>query len=183
MLYVFTGSDTAAAKVEARKRSEGYELVILGDGGEPFENMMTYIGASGLFAPKIALIADRMMEDADGAALIETHGEALLQSDALIFLIEPDLGAAEKKLLPKGAKIESFGAEEKAEERPNVFAFTDSFMAGGQKKDVDRVPPPDRGRHQRRGDTRRAVVGGALSLDCRQDQVRRRVRPQAVCIR
>jgi DNA polymerase III delta subunit len=134
MLYIFTGSDTAAAKAEARKRAEGYELVMVGEGGEPFESMMTYIGASGLFAPKVALMVDRMLETPEGKALLEAHGEALHESDALIFLIEPDLGATEKKLLPKGAKIESFGVEEKEEERPNVFAFTDAFMAGDKKR-------------------------------------------------
>lgn len=134
MLYIFTGSDTAAAKAEARKRSEGYELVMVGEGGEPIENMMGYIGARGLFAPKVALMVDRMLETADGAAFLEQHAEALQDSDALIFLIEPDLGAAEKKLLPKGAKVESFGVEEKTEDRPNVFAFTDSFMAGDKKR-------------------------------------------------
>lgn len=135
MLYVFTGSDTAAAKAEARKCAEGYELVMVGEGGESYEAMMGYLGARGLFATKVALLVDRMLETAEGKALIEAHGDAMQESDALIFLIEPDLGAAEKKLLPKGVKIEEFEREGVvAEERPNVFAFTDAFMSGDKKR-------------------------------------------------
>lgn len=138
MLYIFTGSNTAVAKAEARKRAEGYELVVIGDGGEPIENMMTYIGARGLFAPKVALMADRMLEAADGGALLGQHAEALQDSDALIFLIEPDISSSVLKnmrVAAKGLKVEKFDREGAvAEERPNVFAFTDSFMAGDKKR-------------------------------------------------
>jgi hypothetical protein len=137
MLYIFTGSDTAAAKAEARKRSESHELVMVGEGGEPFENMMTYIGARGLFAPKVALMVDRMLETADGVTFLEQHAEALQDSDALVFLIEPDVSSSVLKnmrVVAKGLKVEEFEREGAvAEERPNVFAFTDTFMAGDKK--------------------------------------------------
>lgn len=139
MLYVFTGSDTGTAKKEARGRAAkvGAEVVLFGEGALPFDDAMNYVGASGLFAPKVVLLIDRMLESAGGKALIEAHGEALAESDTEIYLIEPELGATEKKLLPKKTKVEEFNPSTgsgQIEERPNVFAFTDAFMAGAKKR-------------------------------------------------
>ena len=143
MLYVFTGSDTAAAKAEARKRvaDAGAEVVLVGEGGEPFDRALGYLGARGLFAPKVALIVDRITETAEGKEILEKHGQAMHDSDALVFLIEPDIGSREHSnilqnvRMLKGAKIEEFEREGVvAEERPNVFAFTDAFMSGDKKR-------------------------------------------------
>lgn len=134
MLYVFTGSDTAAAKVEARKRATGYEVVVVGEGGVPHTEALGYVGSSGLFSPRVALIIDRPLETAEGTALLE-QAAALHEAETPVFIIEPDLGAAEKKLLPKGVKVERFERQGMvAEERPNVFAFTDAFMAEDKKR-------------------------------------------------
>ena len=137
MLYIFTGSDTAAAKAEARARAAkaGAEVVMIGEGGDPFVAAPSYLSASGLFSPKAALIIDRMTESAEGKEVLAEYGDGMVSSDALVFMIEPDVGATEKKLIPKGGKFEEFEKEGAAvEERPNVFAFTDAFMAGDKKR-------------------------------------------------
>jgi len=135
MLYVFTGTNTAKAKAEARKLSKKAEMVMFGEGGEPFERAPSYLGSSGLFVPEVALIIDRPLETAEGKELIETHAEALHKASLSVFVIAPKLSVVEKKLFPKGVEFKEFESKGKVEYvRPNVFGFTDAFLAGNKKQ-------------------------------------------------
>lgn len=135
MLFVFTGTDTARAKAEARKLAKKAELVLFGEGGETFEHAPSYLGSSGLFAPEVALLIDRPLETAEGKTLIEEHGDALHKADISAFIITGPLKATDKKLFPKGAEFKEFESKGKQEYvRPNVFGFTDTFLAGDKKK-------------------------------------------------
>jgi len=135
MLYVFTGIDTARAKAEAHKIAQKDEVIVFGEGGESFERVATHLSSQGLFSPKAALILDRPFETAEGKALISEHAKNFGKSPLSIFVIAPHLSAIEKKLFPKDTEFKIFepkGIREAV--RPNVFAFTDSFMAGDRKK-------------------------------------------------
>lgn len=135
MLYIFTGSDVLKAKEKAIKLAKGHELVRFGEGGEPVMNALTYIGARGMFSPKVALLIDRPLETEEGKEFFKEHLDALQNSDTLVFIIEPVLDAAAKKAIPKKAEVESFELEEKPDEPlPSVFALTDAFAAGDRKK-------------------------------------------------
>ena len=135
MLYVFSGTDTAKAKVEARKLAKGCEVIAFGEGGESFDRVMSYVGSRGLFAPEIALLIDRPLENTEGKALIEEHAEALHKADIKTFVITGPLSATDKKLFPRGAEFKEFEPKGKQEYvRPNVFGFTDAFLAGDRKK-------------------------------------------------
>lgn len=135
MLYVFTGSNTAKAKAEARKKAGKAEIVLFGEGGESFERAAGHLGASGLFAPKVALIIDRPLETAEGKELLENFGDAFLKVDMDVFVIAGPLKATEKKLFPKKAEFKEFEDKPKQEYvRPNTFAFADSFLASDKKK-------------------------------------------------
>jgi DNA polymerase III delta subunit len=135
MLYIFTGSDTLKAKEKALKLAKGHELVRFGEGGEPVMSALAYIGARGMFSPKVALLIDRPFETEEGKEFFKEHLGALQESDTLVFIIEPVLDAAAKKAIPKKAEVESFDLEEKSDEPlPSVFALTDAFAAGDRKK-------------------------------------------------
>ncbi|MFQ5540726.1 MAG: hypothetical protein ACE5F4_00550 [Candidatus Paceibacteria bacterium] len=135
MLFVFTGSDTARAKKEARKLGKEGAVVVFGEGGEPFERAPEYLGIQGLFAPKATLIIDRPFETSEGKALLKEHANALHESDADVFIIAPSLSAADKKLIPKGAELKMFDISNRQHSvpRPNVFAFTDAVLKGDRK--------------------------------------------------
>jgi len=135
MLYIFTGSDTAKAKAEARKLAKDAAVVVFGEGGEPFESAMSYVGSQGLFSPKVVLLMDRPLEDANGKQLIEESAKDLQKADIEVFVIAPKLSAVEKKLFPKGAEFKEFEIKGQPEYvRPNVFGLTDAFLAGDKKK-------------------------------------------------
>lgn len=135
MLYVFTGSDTARAKAEARTLAKGAEIVVFGEGGESFDRALQYSEARGLFAPKIVLLIDRPFENAEGKTLIEEGAEALHKADVSAFVITGPLSVTDKKLFPKGVDFKEFKAKGEQEYvRPNVFGFTDAFLAGDKKK-------------------------------------------------
>lgn len=135
MLYVFTGSNTAKAKQEARKKAGKAEVVLFGEGGEVFEKAASYLGSSGLFAPKVVLILDRPLETAEGKELLENFGEAFFKGDMDVFVIAGKIKATEKKLFPKKAEFKEF--EDKSQQTPgrlNVFGLGDAFLAGDRKK-------------------------------------------------
>lgn len=136
MLYVFTGDDVAGAKAEAAKRAEGKQVVRFGDGGEPFAAVGGYLGQQGMFAPALALILDRALDDADGKELLLEQGADVVAADALVIAIEPHIDALTRKKFAKGTKFEVFAAAEAAVELPppNVFALTDAVAAGDRKK-------------------------------------------------
>ncbi len=135
MLYVLTGSDADAIKKRVAALSKGYELVRFGEGGEPLARALGYIGARGLFAPKIALLLDRPSESEEGKALIEEHAKDFAEADMPIIVIETALNAAQKKAFGKGTEIEEFEGKIKEETPPpSVFALTDAFAAGDRKK-------------------------------------------------
>lgn len=135
MLSIFTGSDTAQAKAEARKLAKKAEVVVFGEGGEPFERALGYLGSRGLFAPEVALLIDRPLETSEGKALITEGGEALHKAETQVVVIAGPITATDKKLFPKGAEFKEFEHKGKAEYvRPNVFGFTDAFLSGDKKK-------------------------------------------------
>lgn len=135
MLYVYTGSDTKKAKDAARKKAGSAEVVLFGEGGEAFGTAPSYLGSSGLFAPKTVLIIDRPLESSEGKTLIEESGEMFVAADTDVFVIAGSVKATDKKLFPKEAEFEEFESKAKAEYvRPNTFAFADSFLAGDRKK-------------------------------------------------
>lgn len=136
MLYLFLGEDVTRAKAEAQKRAEGHEVVRFGEGGEPFSAVGGYLGQQGMFAPKVALILDRPLDDTEGKELLLEKGTDIVGAEALVIAIQPDIDAATKKKLPKGIKIEKFDAPEAAAELPppNVFALADAVSAGDRKK-------------------------------------------------
>ncbi len=131
MLHLFVGIDTAAAKAKARAEAKG-ELVLCGDGGQPFEAAPTYAASQGLFAPTVTLVLDRPFESAEGKALVEAHGDLLHDSDVQVYVIEVSLTAEQKKVFPKSVKVTDFGKAEKAE-RLLPFALSDAFMGGNRK--------------------------------------------------
>ncbi len=134
MLYIFSGSDTAKAKEKAQQLAKGHELVRFGEGGEPFANVPGYLASQGLFSPKVALLLDRPLDDAEGKELLLEKGDDLAEAEALVLVIEVHIDAATKKKLPKSAKVESFDQKEKPEEPPpNVFVLTDAFASGNRK--------------------------------------------------
>ncbi|MES2014808.1 MAG: hypothetical protein V4437_03290 [Patescibacteria group bacterium] len=134
MLYLLTGTDTAKAKERAMKLAKGFEIVRFGDGGEPFAHVLGYLSAQGLFAPKIALLLDRPLEDTDGKLLLTDHASDLSKGDALVLVIEPTLSAPILKAIGKNGTIEHFDVKEKNETPPpNAFALTDAFGMGDRK--------------------------------------------------
>lgn len=143
MLHLFTGNDTAGAKAEARKHASGAEIILFGEGGEPFERATGFLGAQGLFTPKVAFIIDRPLETPEGQALIRNYSKTFHESDVDVFIIQPEtysqvlknLGikkGEEKDVFPKGVEVVEFGKQE-AEERPLPFGFSDAFMRGDRK--------------------------------------------------
>jgi DNA polymerase III delta subunit len=134
MLYVLTGSDVMKAKARAAALSKGHEVVRFGEGGEPFARVLGYVGARGLFAPKIALLLDRPSEDVDGKTLLAEHAEDFVRAAMPVIVIEPVLDTATKKAVSKHADIEEFGLPREHEAPlPSVFALTDAFASGDRK--------------------------------------------------
>lgn len=134
MLHVLTGSDIDAIKKRAAAIAKGHELLRFGEGALPFSEAPSYLGASGLFAPKVALLLDRPFGDADGKALIEEHANAFADADMPVMVIETALSAAEKKAFGKKAEFEEFEEKRKTETPPpSVFALTDAFASGNRK--------------------------------------------------
>jgi DNA polymerase III delta subunit len=135
MLYVFHGDDVTRAKAEALKRAKGAQIVRVGENGETYANAMSFVGAQGMFAPSVALILDRPLDDDDGEALIEDSGDALVSADTLVIAIVPELSATDKKKFPKGATFEEFAHKKSAsKEKGDYFALPNAFMAGDRKK-------------------------------------------------
>lgn len=134
MLYVFTGSDTAKAKAEVRTRAKDAELLVFGEGGNPFEQAPSYITAQGLFAPKVALLLDRPLETAEGKKLLEASAKELHAAEVPVFVIAPKLSATEKKVFPKGTTFETFEAKAQPVGRLSVFGIADLFLSGDRKK-------------------------------------------------
>ncbi len=133
MLYILTG-DTVKAKARAMKIAEGAELVRFGESGEAFTGVLGYLSSRGLFAPKVALLLDRPLEDPDGKILLTERAEDLLEGDALVIVIEPILSVPIQKGIPKGATLENFEVQEKTTTPTlSAFALTDSFAAGNRK--------------------------------------------------
>ena len=134
MLYVLTGSDVMKAKARAAALAKGYETVRFGEGGETFARVPSYLGARGLFAPKIALILDRPSEDVDGKTLVAEHAKDFAGAEMPVIVIEPTLDAATKKAIAKHAEIEEFEPTATQETPPpSVFALTDAFASGDRK--------------------------------------------------
>lgn len=135
MLYVFTGDDTACAKQTARKRAQNSEIIFIGEDAVSYGDAPQYIGASGMFGEAPMLLVDRPFDTSDGKQFITEYGEELHKSSVSVFLITPKLSAVDKKLLPRGVKVETFeGVQATEPTRPNVFAFTDTFLSGDRKK-------------------------------------------------
>lgn len=135
MLYLFLGPDITRAKEKAHKTAKGCEVVRVGEGGVSIEEGLEALKAVGLFSPQIALICDRLFESGHGETFIETHRDELVLVPAPVFIIEPSLTAAQKKLFPKKTLIEEFETKNvSTSQPPNVFSLTDSFLAGDRKK-------------------------------------------------
>lgn len=135
MLLIFTGDDVVKAKAEAMKRAEGREVVRFGEGGEPFAHVGGYLAQQGMFSPQLALILDRPLDEEEGKELVFEHGDDLVSASALVIVIQPTIGALDKKKLPKGALVESFDIsnDSKAEIPLTAFALTDAYTAGDRK--------------------------------------------------
>jgi len=134
MLYVFTGTDTARAKTEARTRTKKAELVVFGEGALNIELAPSYLASQGLFTPAFALMLDRPLDSAESKALLKEHAKAFHESAVPVFIIAPTLSAVDKKLFPKGVVFEEFAVKgAKEAPRPNVFAFTDTVLKGDRK--------------------------------------------------
>ena len=135
MLLLFTGDDAVRAKAEAAKRVKGREVVRLGEGGEPLENLPTYLEQRGLFSPHTAVIADRPMDTAEQKEFVLEHAEACKQSDTLVILIQPDLDTPTQKKLEKYSEVETFEIKRQAEAFvPNSFALVDAVQVGDKKR-------------------------------------------------
>ena len=135
MLYVFVGLDVARAKSEARKLSKKAEVFVVGAGAEAFSLAPQIALSSGLFSPTTAVIVDRPFDSPEGKELISVYADMLHKSSVPVFIITPTLLATEKKLFPKGAEFQNFDVTQGKEvNRPNVFAFTDSFLSNDRKK-------------------------------------------------
>ena len=137
MLYVFTGSDTVKANEKALSLSKGHEVVRFGEGGESFESALSHLGATSLFAKKVALILDRPLETEEGKSLLTELAHFLVESEMLVIVIELEISSQIlKNLRIEGAEIETFDMEIRAEKpSPPVFALTDAF-ASGKRKDA-----------------------------------------------
>lgn len=134
MLHILTGSDTMKAKARAMAIAKGYELVRFGEGAEAFANVLGYLGASGLFSKKIALLLERPSESEDGTALLSEHAKDFTEADMPVIVIEPDIDSGVLKNLRMVAAVEEFESEEKEEvPAPSVFALTDAFASGNRK--------------------------------------------------
>lgn len=134
MLYIFLGTDIPRAKARARELTTDCEIVRLGEGGEDMSRALSFLESQGLFAKKPALIFDRACETEEGKAFIFEHAEIFHESDAFVFVIEEKLSATDAKKFPKGVHTESFDGDiQKVPAAPNVFAFTDAFLARDRK--------------------------------------------------
>lgn len=134
MLYILTGSDVK--KVQARMAAlvKGHEIVRFGEGGEAFSEVLSRIGARGLFSPKIALVLERPLDTAEGKALLVEHAKDFAEAEMPIVVIEPMLDAVTKKAVAKHTEMEEFDLKGKAETpAPSVFALTDAFASGDRK--------------------------------------------------
>jgi hypothetical protein len=136
MLTIFIGSDVVKAKAEALKRAVGREVVRFGEGGEAFESVGGYLEQQGMFAPALALILDRPIDTDEGKELVFEKGDMLVEATAHVIIIQPDIGAVEKKKLPTGVKIEvfEFAGADTAFIPPNTFALVDAVQAGDKKR-------------------------------------------------
>ena len=135
MLSVFLGDDVVRAKAEAILRAQGREVVRLGDGEVPLEALPTYLEQQGMFAPAVAIIADRQLETAEQKEFVLTHAEACKKSDTLVICIQPELDAATKKKLEAYATIELFETVKPIETPPpNAFALVDALQVGDRKR-------------------------------------------------
>ena len=135
MLHILTGSDVGKAKVRAATLAKGHTLVRFGEGGEVFANVLSHLGASGLFSPKVALLLDRPMETADGKEILVEHVEDFAKAAMPVIVVESELDATTKKILAKHADIEIFDLKEKKEAAAlSPFALTDSFASGNRKE-------------------------------------------------
>ena len=134
MLHVLTGSDVMKAKVRARALAKDAETVRFGEGGEPFGHALGYLGASGLFSTKVALLLDRLSESAEGKEFVLAHVEDFARAEMPVIVIEPTLDAAAKKAFSKHGEIEEFELKADPETPPpSVFALTDAFASGDRK--------------------------------------------------
>ena len=135
MLYVFHGDNVVQAKAEAAKRAKGAEVIRVGENGESYASAMSFVGAQGMFAPSVALILDRPLDDDDGEKLIEENGDALVSADTVVIAIVPELSAADKKKFPNGAIFEEFAHKKvTTKEKGDYFALPNAYLAGDRKK-------------------------------------------------
>ena len=133
MLYILTGSDVTKAKARASALAKGYTVVRFGEGAEAFANVLSHIGARGLFSPKVALLLDRPSENVEGKELLAEHAKDFKEADMPVIVIEPHVDAETKKAVAKYAEIEEFEIKKVKEEALSPFALTDSFAAGNRK--------------------------------------------------
>jgi DNA polymerase III delta subunit len=135
MLVLFTGDDVVRAKAEATKCAKGREVVRLGEGGEPLENLPAYLEQQGMFTPAVAVIADRPMENAEQKEKMLELAEACKESSALVILIQPELDSPTKKKFEKFGDVEEYALKKEAEQvGPNSFALVDALQAGDRKR-------------------------------------------------
>ena len=131
MINLFVGIDVVAAKAKARNDATG-EVVVFGEGEQPFETALAYLHSQGLFSPHLTLIFDRALESAEGKNLFKESAGTLHTHPAQVFVIETALSAEDKKLFPKGITPVDFGKKE-TEERLLPFALSDAFLRGDRK--------------------------------------------------
>ena len=135
MLHILGGSDISKAKKYALTLAETREIVRFGEGEHEFEEVLTYLGAHGMFSSEIALLIDRPCETSEGEELLAQHMKDFAESETLVVVIEPALPASLKKKIPQSAKVESFELPHPIEEPPtSIFALADAFGAGDRKR-------------------------------------------------
>ncbi len=130
----FLVGDAMKAKQKALVLAKGRETVRFGEGGEPFTNVLGYLGAHGMFSHEVALVLDDPLQDEVGKALILEHAKELMVADALVIVIASELDAATRKAVPQGAEVESFDEMMRpVESRQKIFALSDAFATGDRK--------------------------------------------------
>lgn len=135
MLTFCIGGDVVRAKVAIAAKAKGADVVRIGEGGEPLSSLLGYLEQRGMFAPRIVLVVDRPMDNADGKEFILEHGALLEKSETQVYVIQPDVDAVTKKKLDKLGSIEVYELPVVADvPPPNAFALVDAVQAGDRKR-------------------------------------------------
>ncbi|MDB5238782.1 MAG: hypothetical protein JWO00_117 [Candidatus Parcubacteria bacterium] len=136
MLYVFHGTDVAAAGTKARalieslraKRPDAAFEKLDGDSWNP-SVIEGHLGGQGLFSSKYIVFLDRVTENADAKEGLPDILAAMNESTNIFIILEGKLNAELKRSVEKNAeKIVECEAKESAAKKPevNIFALADA---------------------------------------------------------